>query len=474
MSGRRDTFYTERDRRTRQYGGHDDALERPVRIVVGPDIAATRGGQIATLALVNLAARAHRRIHLDIPAVALTARSLVPATDLHAAAIATAMAITPVLDLTTGPDSAAGSQIITVGLGRQVPDDLDLHLGWVGGCGTVTPGRSTTGTWDPNSVFGAATAAVLGASALFRLAHQLPVRPARFNPVELTADDQAGHTDRTGPIDVGRVLIVGAGAVASGLAHWARELGITGAWDIVDADLLELHNTNRGMTMTAAHAGWPDGEPSHPAQNKATAAAAALDGATAHPQWYDQWQPDHDERYDLVLCLANQRGVRTLVSHRGEPLLLHATTSHDWTAELHRHLPDRDDCPACRIPDHTVPRMACATGTVDPTQPDSPDAALPFLSGAAGLLLAAAFADLPHAAAMQGLTNHWQLDLTLTEPILRPHQHPPRAGCRHIQPPIVRRAIHAGSPGRWDHLDVVAFATPQTVEPVGDRGCPER
>jgi hypothetical protein len=469
----RDTFYTERDRRTRQYGGQDEALERPVHIAVDPGIAITRAGQIATLALVNLVARTHRRIHLDIPAVALIARSLVPATDLLEAACATAMAITPVLDLTTSTSTTGqalrgGPETISIGLGHQMPDHLHLNLSWVGGCGTVTTrtgadtalrALSGAGGCDPDSVFGAAAAAVLGAAAVFRLAHNLPVRTARFNPVELTADDQAGHRDHVGPIDIGRGLIVGAGAVTSGLVYWARELGVTGAWDIVDADLVELHNTNRGMIMTAAHSGWPDGEPTHPAQNKATISSAAIQGATGYPTWYDHWLPHHDQRYDLVLCLANQRGIRTLTAQRGEPLLLHATTSNDWTAELHRHLPDRDDCPACRLPDSTTPQMACSTSPINPTLHDSPDAALPFLSGAAGLLLAAALSDLSNSAVLRGPTNHWQLDLTLPHPLLRPHQHPTRVGCHHIQPAAVRHAVQTANPGRWDHLDINAHTS---------------
>lgn len=470
MTSRRNAFYVERDRRTRQYGGHDDALERPVHITADLTIASTRAGQIAILGLVNLVARAHRRVHLDIPDVPLHAQSLVPAATLLDAARATALAITPVLDLSTGGlIPKAGPEIrIVVGLGTT--DNDDLRLTWTGGRGTVTARTSTdtggctatmlsdTDECEPDSMFGAASAAVLGAAALFRLTHNQPVRSARFNPVELTADDQAGRRDHTGPIDVGRVLIIGAGAVASGLAYWANELSIIGTWDFVDADQIELHNTNRSMTMTAAHAGWPDGEPSSPALNKAVAASAALCGATGYPEWYDQWQPGHDQRYDLVLCLANQRGIRTLVAQRGEPLLLHASTSPDWTAELHRHLPGRDDCPACRLPDTETPQMACATGVINPTQSNSPDAALPFLSAAAGLLLAAAVADLPNATALRTTANHWQLDLALAEPLLRPHQHPTRVGCRHIQPAHVRRNVQTTAPGRWDHLDIDAHA----------------
>jgi hypothetical protein len=451
VTSRRDAFYAERDRRTRQYGGADDALERPVLIVVGSDIAATRAGQIATLALVNMAARVHRRIALIIPAAPMVARSLIPAADLQSAAIRTARAINPVLDFIE-PGTNRRAFASRVGLGSIVPGYLDAYLGWHGGLGMLATSPIPSRVHDPDSVFGAATAAVLGAAALFRLAHDQHVQPAQLNPVELAAGAGVGTRDHTGPIEVGDVLVVGAGAVTTALLYWARELGTCGDWDIVDGDTAELHNTNRCLTMTAADAGWPGGEPVTIPLHKAKAAATAI-GAHPHTEWYDQWQPNHDTRHDLVLPLANGRDVRTLIAQRGEPLLLHATTSRNWTAELHRHRPDRDDCPSCRIPATTRTQMACSTGPATPQEPDSPDAALPFLSAAAGLLLAAALATLPASTTIEHPPNHWQLDVTLSNKLLRTLRHPPREGCRHIQTSPIRHLFQSSQPRRWDNLD---------------------
>lgn len=453
MTDRRRTFYTERDRRTFQYGAEDDALERPVRIVVDEEAASSRAGQIATLALVNMAARVHRRIRLDVPAAPLIARGLMPADDLRAAAVATALAITPVIDLLEGPPGKGDPMEVGVGIGARVPRDLDLFLSWHGGRGSLEIAATGIESCPPDSVFGAATAAVLGASALFRLVHDQPVHPTTFNPIELAAGVRAGTRDHRGPIDAGAVLVVGAGAVASAFAYWVREIGTSGLiWDFVDRDLVELHNTNRCMTMTAAHAGWPGGVQTDNPVHKADATAWAV-GGQPNQQWYDEWQPAHQRRHDLVLLLANGRGVRSLVAHRGEPVLLHATTSANWTAELHRHVPGRDDCPACRLPDNTTIQMGCATGPIDVATPSSPDAALPFLSAAAGLLLAAAIAEMPSPAVFGDRFNHWQFDLTGADPVIQPRQHPPRDGCRHVQSVSIRRAVQLHDPCRWDHLD---------------------
>jgi hypothetical protein len=93
-----------------------------------------------------------------------------------------------------------------------------------------------------------------------------------------------------GPIDVGDVLSVGAGAATTALLYWAREFGFPSGWDIVDGDIAKPHNSNRCLTITAADAGWPNGEPTATPLSKATTAARAI-GARAQLQWYDRWQP---------------------------------------------------------------------------------------------------------------------------------------------------------------------------------------
>ena len=206
--------------------------------------------------------------------------------------------------------------------------------------------------------------------------------------------------------------------------------------------------------MTAADAGWPGGRPIGTAQDKAQIVADVLAGA-ATPLWYDQWAATNPPRADLVLPLANERGVRAGIAALGEPLLIHATTSSQWTAELHLHRPDIDDCPACRIPDVAAPVFACSTGPAVPDDAaNAGDAALPFLSAAAGLMLLIAITQLhPNEALVRDRHNHWRLCF---EPAvaLRASVHP-RGGCPHTLPAAARTAIHRADPGRHDFLDSV-------------------
>ena len=136
--------------------------------------------------------------------------------------------------------------------------------------------------------------------------------------------------------------------------------------------------------------------------------------------------------------------------------MLHATTSANWTAELHRHIPGHDDCPACRIPTKPQASFACSEGPADPTDEQSSDAALPFLSATAGLMLCAALLDLSdNRRVLDGRENHWLAHLEL--PLGSPIQTAIRRGaaCVHHLPPGARNAIQAAQPRRWDFIDAI-------------------
>lgn len=446
-----EAFYAARDLRTAQLGGQANALSRPVHLIVGQDAAATRAGQVAVIAAANMLARVHRELHFAVPAVPALARGLAQADDLPALVRETALAINPFLMLTvTDTAPAAGNAAgISAAIGLEVPGGLDLYAGWAGGRGEISD-RPSPATQASDGLIGTATASCLLAAGIFRACHGSPAASGRINLTERSAGAAAGTTTVTGPIDVGNTLVVGAGAVAQALLYWTREIGVTRSWTVADGDACKIHNTNRCLGMTASHAGWPQGRPGGPEALKADVAAALI-GAKPFPRWYDQWADSEVSRPDLVLPLANERAVRSLIAGRGEPILLHATTSPNWSAQLHRHLADRDDCPACRLPSGSEPAFTCATGPASPERPDSSDAALPFVSAMAGLQLAVALLQLPGPGPLlEDPANHWQLDLTLpTEPWLNSRHTP--GPCVHVLSPATRARIHAAQPRRWDH-----------------------
>jgi molybdopterin/thiamine biosynthesis adenylyltransferase len=441
----RDRFYLERDRRTMAYDVANDRLDTPVRINVGADAATSPAGQALVLAMTNMICRIHRQVDLHLPGADLLIPTLVPADTLSEAAQALARAIDPYIDLShtdSGPILAIGDVEGTYWLGA------DGYIGHL----ADTP---VSVTEHPASILGAGMAACLGAGALLLAVTGAPVRTRSVStwgfdnqPVE------PGPRRSLGPIDVGeRIALIGAGAVGSAILYWLQLLGVRGNWTIVDGDVVKLHNTNRSLGMLAADAGWADGTPGSPVANKADIGAALI-GATPVVDWYDRWVKDHGAGLDLLIPAGGERNIRRNLGLLGLPLMIQGATSPDWQVQLHRHGP-ADGCPACRFPAEPTADVACSTGalpaTTDIEASDSPDAALPFLSAAAGLLVVSALTQLEDGYLAKSVNQHGllfgtgtQIDWWNTITSCRPE-------CAARLPVTLRRQLNKGR--RWAGLD---------------------
>jgi hypothetical protein len=438
----RDRFYAARDLRTTEYIGGDTAwVERPVGLAIGGPASETRAGQMAFLAQVNMAVRLHRRLVLVVPQVSLAARSLVPARDLREAAEATALAINPFIELSFVVPSRL-RDLPSVAIGRVSGASPTLWIGADGCLATLAPETQPFDGSD-ESLFGAAFGSCLSAAALTSLStgNRPPVVHASLFGFADGAMAAPGGFDLALPIDVGDVLVVGGGAVASAFLYWIREFGKLGRWIVVDGDRLLLHNTNRSLGTLADQTDWA-GDP----QDKAVV-AGHLVNAEASVAWYDEWLgSEAGWKPNLVLPLANDRAVRRAIAMSGERLLIHATTGRDWTAELHRHIEDVDECIACRFPEpNRAPTFACSSGQVTDIETGRQnDAALPFLSAASGLMLA-------RALAMHASGELTRLDANFIQLWLGQHgrglgrftrrRAPARDSCTHLLPFDARRLL---------------------------------
>lgn len=443
----RDRFYLERDRRTRGYDVATDRLDTPVRINLGADIAASPAAQALVLAVTNMVCRIHRRVDLRLPEVDLLIPTLVPADTLSEAAQALALAIDPYIDL--GANDSASCPTLAVG-------DVEGTY-WLGADGYIghladTPVPITD---HPASILGAGMAACLGAAALLLAVTGAPVRA---RSVSLWGFDnqpvEPGPRRSPGPIDVGdRIALIGAGAVGSAILYWLQLLGVRGDWIVVDGDVVKLHNTNRSLGMFAADAGWADGTPGGPVANKADIGAALI-GATPVVDWYDGWVRDHGAGLDLLIPAGGERDIRRNLGLLGLPLMIQGATSPDWQVQLHRHGP-ADSCPACRFPAEPTADFACSTGalpdTTDTEGADSPDAALPFLSGAAGLLVVAALTQLEDGYLDQPVNQHGLLFGLGTQVDWWNTITSCRSECTARLPVSLRGQLNAGR--RWAGLD---------------------
>lgn len=439
---RRQTFYEQRDRRTVEYGAVVDGLEAPVAVVVGMDASCSVAGQMASLALVNMLARVHRHLVLHVPAAKLVTRLLVAGTTtLDDACLKTAHAINPFCRLEDGKTPPTA---ISIGLGLDVPGGLTWYIGADRFCASLS--RTGVGFADSDSSrWGACLAACLGAAAVFRSAQGLRAQPCTLSLWNLAEGGEVMAGPEGVPrVDVGTAAMVGAGAVGSALAYWLGVLGLEGDWSTIDRDHCELHNTNRSLGMLVADTDW-DGQV---AASKARVAARLI-RARPFEGWYEEWlEAERTTRPDLVLPLANGPGLRAHVGQRGDTVILHATTSRSWTGELHRHIAGRDDCIACRLPETAAPKFICSTAPLSSGENGpSGDAALPFLSGSAGLLLAAGLLHLQLGTLVEWRHNHWRLHMELGSRVLQRSIWACQDGCARVVPSAARETINRGR--RW-------------------------
>ena len=304
-------------------------------------------------------------------------------------------------------------------------------------------------TADDSSLLGIGMSISLACGYVFRTAIGLPALQDRSASIwTLDVVDHQTGPGTCGPLDLGATWMIGAGAVGSALVWWLQYTGITGSWTIVDGDTVDETNLNRSLSYFAADAGLTG----RPPTNKAIAAAALLPGATPFPGWWDAFADRNPTAPDVLIPVANDRGVRPAIAAYGHPAVLHATTSPNWSAELHRHLIDTDDCMACRLPED-APRFPCATGTLGTStdRESQNDAALPFLSGAAGLLLLGGLVQLQEGALPAHTANHWRWWFDDSAHGVSTTRWRCRASCAATPSSLVRRAVHGHT--RWRHLD---------------------
>jgi len=449
-------FYKQRDDRTGTYLARSWRPSGVVRVFLGDVAAHTEVGQHLVLALTNFLARAHRHVLFSLPddPAPLRTFSLVAADTIQEAVLRTARAIDPCGIF--APSKTGGD--FTLGIGPEAETGLTWYLGADLANGYLQRTPTLLNTTARGSLRGAGIAAVLGAAAAFKAELDLPIAPrilSAWNYLEDVAADP-GPRDLS-PLDVGRVLMVGAGAVASGLVYWLRSWGTGGEWVVADGDSVKVHNTNRGMVFLPIHAGWPSG----PELPKAPLIAEYLPRARPVENWYDEAKELRDERFDVVLALANERGVRSLLAHRNAPVLLHATTGRNWLSQLHRHIAGRDDCAACRLDDVNEVAFDCSASKIKTKDGDQVDAALPFLSGASALMLATALQRLQAGVLADGSANNWRWDLLSEFRMVAP---PGRSTCLEAcgswYPHSVRMRFNAGT--RWSFLDGAAQTTRQS------------
>jgi hypothetical protein len=234
----RDEFYRQRDLRSNAVLGRRVNADVAVHVVV--DSAACRSvtGQVLLFALANQLVRVHRNVsfHLATPDQPLLAETIFGGRTLGEVTLSGARQIDPFGSFELSAQARDGA--IGIGIGAVLPRGLDWYLGAEGANALLDHTPLPLDVANAGTMRGAALASCLGAAAVFRSIHGLPIAPRTLSAWTFAEGvGTAGPADLT-PVDVGRVLVVGAGAVASALAYWLYVFGARGSWSVIDADVV--------------------------------------------------------------------------------------------------------------------------------------------------------------------------------------------------------------------------------------------
>jgi len=376
------TFYTLRDDRTNRCAPSPAYQCVRCTVTLQEDLLASRTGRVLFGVVGNLLARWCRHVTFVVP----TPDPVVEET-------LSVMRDADPFGTFTATTSGAPEMGIHLHLGREPHASTDQTVvvdagGWLAWLGTTEGPALPT---DEQNILGAVAAACLGVAQVFKIASEPQgqrLRSGVFDMCSLSWTDTIPPPRRWEAFALGRLLLVGAGSVGSAVAYVLHLAQATADLTVVDKDRVGIENLNRSPLFGMQVIGLP----------KVTALTRALTGSTVRvapvDAWWDEFVTASDTGvFDIWLPLANERGVRWSMQHNIPPLMIHASTGVNGGVNFGRHIPGRGDCLIERFPDTVSAPLACATSPV-PTPQGAIDAALPFASVFAGLLVVADLARL--------------------------------------------------------------------------------
>lgn len=386
-------FYELRDDRTNRCTAVRGYQNTTCILYLSSSLAETKAAQVTFLAAANLLSRWCRRVTLVAPCVALHPALGSPSGNLIETALKQMRDADPFGSFCAQDSPPQSVHDIALCVGDDVPELPAARpvfvnaVGWLASISQKRPSPILR-TENENCV-GPIAAACFGVAQVFKMALGIPenslLRDGIFDLFRLDWTDtlNAGPSPET---DIGRLLMVGAGSVGSSAVYCMRMASVTGEITILDKDIVKIENFNRSPIFGRQTIGL--------SKSKAAAAHLAKSGlrAIALPVWWNDYIKKQYRKtfpFDVWLPLANDFGVRFSMQNNVPPLMIHASTTANWGVNHGRHLPSTDDCLADRFPnDGTSADLVCATGETI-VQDERIDAALPFCSLFAGLLVTA-------------------------------------------------------------------------------------
>lgn len=370
-----------RNSRSMLYAGRVLDPAQPVLLSIDKDYASRYAGQVALITAASLFARMTPSVFLDIPQI-----NVVPSLPWRGLSLRdVAMELMRRADPFAPFDCRAEMQgdyifrLGTVGKGRIVHG-----FGWniyIGSGDSPIPCSN-----DSNPV-GPALSVIIEAANIFFHAFNVPNKTYLFNALHWSTEMlPVGEGILPNIVDLGKIWTIGVGSVGTSALYC---LGLTsGTMDLTlfDMDRVKVENMDRSPLFGATDLRKPKVEVTKTfLESMGIKNITAVDKALHESELLgkrNQGDPD------IFISTANELNVRSIIESSFPPLQIYGTTGKDWQASIIRHIPLIDPCSCCLFPDTIHAETACATSKAEAINGDQVDAALPFLSFAAGVMAA--------------------------------------------------------------------------------------
>jgi hypothetical protein len=380
-----EAWYRERNDRSLRYAGRILPPDRPILLKLPEESAASYDNQVSAIVATTLLSRMTPTLAFDVPSVDIAAPLPWAGNNLRGHLREVAFAADPAGMFETR-SARDGDYILTFGRAQSA---ATVHgAGWNA---FVGPSQSTLPEGAQRNPIGPALASIVAISRLFALQMKPIDRPHRLNAFNWRSDVLQGSVSYDATHDLGSIWTIGTGSVGTAALYFLTLATQRFSSVLFDMDYVKTHNLDRSPIFTARDAALRI--------KKVYATAAYLRSVGVRdilpePEPLDKsdlWLLRQAGTPDLVIAAANERDVRSLIERSAPPLQIYGTTGANWEASVVRHVPLTDACSCCLFPpDAQEPSTVCATGeAISPSGEEAIDAALPFLSFAAGLMVAA-------------------------------------------------------------------------------------
>jgi molybdopterin/thiamine biosynthesis adenylyltransferase len=386
------SFLSRRNSRTNLYGRGARPLDpaRWISLAIDPAYAETYAGQVALLTAANLIGRMTPSVAMSVPG-GISIRDPLPwaGQSLSDVLFEQLFAATPADRGGRFAARAPEPGDVAIAIGRRtVPGALLVHgCGWDSYFGADPSPVCETNIANP---CGPAFAAILCGAHLLAEGLDAPAAGYLCNTLHWSARAApAGAPQPDTGTDLGELWTIGTGSVGTAALYFLTLFTRRFEAALIDKDYVEIENLDRSPIFIATDDERPKVDASADYLRSVGVVSIKPERATLGES--KLWRTRQEGTPDLLIAAANEDHVRFQIEADMPPIQIYGTTGKNWQASVIRHIPLLEPCSLCLFPDNgTAVPTACATGKVARSVDGKQiDAALPFLSFAAGLMTAA-------------------------------------------------------------------------------------